>query len=170
MGSFSRYLAESGPVGKRMGRTTYVHKNYVDRSGIPKDAHDRALKTLNKVHPGFDYTVVKHNAETGAVSFLHSPDWDTAHEPHIRDSMTVSADGTAKYNKPKSDPQIYHQKWAFVGDDYKGFDVERSKLRTKQYRAAVEKVKKATGDNTVSSKIGSKAYWEKNIVPHIEDK
>lgn len=168
MGGFRRYLQESSrKVGKTMGRSTYVHKDYVGQSDVPKDAHDKALKVLHKVHPGFDYTVVKHNAETGAISFLYSPDWDTAHEPHIHDSMTVSANGAAKYNKPKFDPQIYHQKWAFVGDDYKGFDVERSKRRTQQYRAAVEKVKAITGDSTVSSKIGTKSYWESNVVPHI---
>lgn len=177
MGSFKNYLLMSEAigyvspyvVGKHMCNTTYVHKDYVGRSRIPAEAHAKAKKALDAAHPNFDYNIVKHDAVTGHVSFLHSPDWDSAHEPHIKDSMLVKADGSTKYMGPKKDPQIYHQKWAFVGSDYKGFDVEQSKRRTQQYQAAIEKVKAATGDPRISSKIGQKSYWEKNIVPHITE-
>ena len=172
MKSFREYLAEADPrkPGKRIGGSTYVHKNYVGQSTIPRDVLDTATRSLHKNHPGFEHNIVKHNSGTGSVTFLHSPDWDDAHEPQIKHSVTVKADGTTRFNKPRKDPQIYHQKWAFVGDDYHGFDVERSKQRTKQYGRAVEQVKRATGDSKVSSKIGSKSYWDTHIAPHIEDK
>lgn len=168
MKTFKQLLTEERKIGKKMGTALYVHKDYVEQSAIPKDAHDAALSSLKKNFPDFKHTIVKHDTATGNTSFLHSPDWDTAHEPQIKDSVCVKSDGSCKYSKPKADPQIYHQKWAFGGDDYKGFDVERSKLRTKQYAKAVEHVKKTTGDSKVSSKIGTKSYWDREIVPHIE--
>jgi hypothetical protein len=169
MKTFLQIITEERKIGKKMGTALYVHKDYVGQSAIPKEAHEKALAVLHKNHPDFEHTIVKHDSANGNVSFLHSPDWDTAHEPHIKDSVCVKCDGTSKYSKPKADPQIYHQKWSFGGDDYKGFDVERSKKRTKQYMSAVDHVKKTTGDPRVSSKIGTKSYWEREVVPHIRE-
>lgn len=168
MKTFKQLLIEERKIGKKMS-DMYVHKDYVDKTSIPKDIYNNALSTLKKNHPDFSHTIVKHNPKNNNISFLHSPDWDTAHEPHIHDSVLVTPEGTSKYSAPKKEKQIYHQKWAFVGDDYKGFDVERSKLRTKQYQKAVDKVKQLKNDPTVSKKIGYKSYWDKEIVPHIED-
>lgn len=159
----------SRKIGKKMGNDMYVHKDYVHTTDIPHDVLNRAKEHLEKNHPNFDYTIIKHNKETNNVSFLKSPDWDTEHEPHIHDSVLVKQSGETKYMPPKKDKQIYHQKWQFVGDDYKGFDVERSKLRTKQYTNAINDLKQSTGDLSISKKIGSKSYWEQNIVPHIKE-
>lgn len=152
-----------------MGHDLYIHKDYVDQTNIPKDVLDNAKSILSTNHPEHNYTIVKHNKVTNNISFLHSPDWDIEHEPHIKDSVLVKPTGESTYSKPKKDPQIYHQKWTFVGDDYKGFDVERSKKRTKDYMKAVQKVKDSTGDPSVSKKIGYKSYWDREVVPHIEE-
>ena len=172
--TFRNFLSESAPVGKRMGDDLYVHKDYVEgHPGIPADIHAAATAALKKNHPefkpNFKHTIVKYNKKSKNISFLYSPDWDTAHEPHIKDSVLVKPDGTSKYSAPKKDPQIYHKKHEFVGADYKGFDIERSKKRQVQYSAAVEKVKKLNNDPKVSSKIGYKSYWDKEVVPHIKN-
>lgn len=156
-------------IGKRMGKDLYVHKDYISQTDIPKDVYDNAQKILKDKHPSHEYTIVKHNKDDNSISFLHSPDWNDSHEPYIKDSVKVHANGNTSYNKPKSDPQIYHQKWQFVGDDYKGFDVERSKLRTKQYQAAIDRYKQKTGDMNVSKRIGNKSFWEREIVPDITE-
>ncbi len=152
-----------------MGHDLYVHKDYVKNTTIPPDVYDKAKQSLELNHPGFEYNIVKHNKQTNNVSFLHSPDWDTTHEPHIKHSVHVKPNGDTKYMAPKKDPQIYHQKWQFVGDDYKGFDVERSKLRTKQYTKTINDLKTKTGDNSISKKIGTKSYWDREVVPHIKE-
>lgn len=169
MKSFVEFLSEERRIGKKMA-DYYVHKDYVDQSPIPKDVYNNALSALKKEHPDFEPTIVKHNPKNDNISFLHSPDWDSAHEPQIKDSVLVTPEGSTKYTAPKKEPQIYHQKWQFVGDDYKGFDVERSKRRTKQYQAAIEKKATDTGQPTkqISSRIGYKSYWDKEIVPHIQ--
>jgi len=169
MKSFITFLLEDKKVGKRMGDDLYVHKDYVEgHPDIPADVHASALSVLHKEHPDFTHTIVKYNKKSNNISFLHSPDWDTEHEPHIKDSVIVKPSGESKYFKPKADPNIYHKKHEFVGSDYKGFDVERSKRRQVQYTAAVEKVKKLKNDPNVSKKIGNRSYWQKEIVPHIE--
>jgi hypothetical protein len=169
MKSFKEFLLEDRAIGKKMGHDLYVHKNYVHQVAIPKDIHNSALIALHKNYPDFNYTIVKYNKLTNNSSFLNSPDWDTAHEPQIKDSVMITPEGGCKYTKPKKIPQIYHQKWAFVGDDYKGFDVDRSKLRTKQYQKAIVDIADKTGQPTkaISSRIGYKDYWDREIAPHI---
>lgn len=156
-------------IGKQMGHDLYVHKDYAKDTNISHDVLHNAKEHLSKNHPNFEYTIIKHNKQTNNVSFLHSPDWDSEHEPHIHHSVLVKPSGETKYMGPKKDPQIYHQKWQFVGDDYKGFDVNRSKLRTTQYTNAIDHLKQTTGDQSISKKIGTKSYWDKEVVPHIKE-
>jgi hypothetical protein len=169
MKSFKAFITESRVIGKKMGHDLYVHKDYTDN--IPKDVHDNALNLLHKEHPDFKHNIVKYNKKTNNISFLNSPDFDTEHEPHIHDSVIVKPEGTTKYIKPLKVPWIYHQKHEFVGDDYKGFDIDRSKKRAVQYKTAIQKVADEKGVPTkqISSRIGNRDYWKKEIVPHIKE-
>lgn len=168
--SFKTFLSEERKIGKKTPSDFYVHKDYVDKTNIPKDVYDKALAVVKKNYPDFHHTIVKHNAKTNDVSFLHSPDWNTAHEPTVGDSVKVTSTGEHKFRKTTASPQIYHQKWTMVGDDHKGFDVEKSKDRTKKYQTAIKKVADKTGQTTtdINRKTGFKNYWDKEIVPHIE--
>lgn len=154
--SFKEFLSESKSVGKRMGHDLYVHKS--QEYTLPQDELNKAKSHLPKDH---DYAIVKHNKKTGDFSFIKSHDWDSADEPTVGHSIKVSSDGGVKHTKQKSDPQIYHHKWQFVGDDYKGFDVDKSKERSKHWKSVVGVNKE------VSSRIGTKSYWDKEVVPKL---
>lgn len=157
--TFREFLFETRKVGKKMGHDLYVHKSY-ESYVLPHDELDKAKTYLPK---DFEYTAVKHNKKEGTFSFIHSPDFDTADEPTVGDSIKVHPSGHIKLTKQARDPKIWHNKWQWVGDDYKGFDVEKSKQRSKDWKAIVGVNKE------ISSRIGSKSYWEKNVVPNIKN-
>jgi hypothetical protein len=144
-------------VGKRMA-DIYVHRDHTEAAGLPQDALKRAKAHLPKDH---EYHIVKHNPKEGSFSFIHSPDFDTAHEPIAGKAIKVHADGKLTTTKQKADPQIYHHKWEMVPDDYKGFDVAASKARSKHWRGIVGT------DRAVSSRIGTKSYWDREVVPKL---
>ncbi|MEI6800871.1 MAG: DUF5824 family protein, partial [Pseudomonadota bacterium] len=145
-------------VGKRMGHDIYVHKNYTDLAGIPEDILSVAKEHLPQ---DFKYQIVKYNKQTNSLSFIQSPDFDSADEPIVGNAIKVSADGKTSITKQKTDPQIYHHKWEMVPDNYPGFDVNKSKKRSQNWRSVI-------GVNReVSSRIGTKSYWDREVVPRI---
>jgi len=140
-----------GGVGKKIGGALYVHRNYADLGG---DQVDRARGALPA---DFDYQVVKIDESNGNTTFIASPDFDTAAEPTVGNQILVKADGTTKPRQAGADPEIYHHKWLFVADDYRGFDVEESKSRSQDWiDLDIDK-----------SRIGRKSYWEDNVIPKI---
>lgn len=139
-------------VGKYIGGAVYVHRDYAD--SLPNDV----LQLASLLPVGLRFVVIKYNEINGNVSFIESADFDTADEPEVGDVATVSPEGSVRLRKRLSDPYIYHHKWLFVSDDYVGFDVERSKLRSILWTAfpAIDR-----------RRIGRKSYWEKEVVPLI---
>ncbi len=137
--------------GKKIGYTTYVHKLYFDT--LSRDELDERILTRAKeaLPYSFSYEIIKYNYDNGNVTFIYSPDWNTADEPIVGDAVLVKMNGSKKITKQKSNPQIYHHKWMFVADTYSGFDVERSKLRSKQY---------ANHPELDKAKMGYKSYWD----------
>ena len=73
------------------------------------------------------------------------------------DAYKVTEDGRITLTRQKTIPQIYHHKWLFVKDDYKGFDVEESKKRSIKWLSVSDKIN--------MSKIGYKNYWENEVLP-----
>jgi hypothetical protein len=146
--SFKQYLEEKVEVGKVMGHDHYIHKSY--DHVLPQDELNKAKGQLPK---DFEYTAIKHNKKEGSFSFIHSPDFDTAHEPTVGDSIKVHANGKSKLTKQSNPPKVWHHKHQWVKDDYTGFDVEESKKRSKEWKDKMG-VNKAE-----SSRIGSKTYW-----------
>jgi hypothetical protein len=140
-------------VGKEIGGAVYVHRRYQHLLG-PAVAEAAA-----RLPPGFDYTVVKLHRRTGVVSFIHSPDFDTADEPTVGDLYTVRPDGTVTLRRQPPDPYLYHHKWLFVADDYPGFEVAASKARSEEWLALPD---------IDRSRIGRRSYWTQIVLPRIE--
>lgn len=170
MKSFKSFITEikQQKIGKRMGNDLYVHRDYVSQSEIPNDLHEKAFKILKQHYPDFNHTIVKYNKNTNNISFLTTSDWDSASEPLVDHSIQVKADGAI--SKPRIVNQIYHKKHEFVGPDYTGFDIEKSKQREKAYTKTIQKLADSNGVSSryYSSRIGSPDFWNKEVVPHIK--
>lgn len=147
-------IKRSGNVGKRMGGDLYLHKQYADE--IDQDLYNDYKDKLPK---GFKYNILKYNKNNETISFINSPDFDTADEPIVGDSYKVSKNGIT-YTRQKNPPQIYHHKWLFVDDDYKGFDVDKAKERSRKWLMISDKIN--------MSKIGNKKYWDEEVLPLLE--
>jgi len=116
-------------IGKRIGDSIYAHRDYilvaVDdwKPALVPYLRD-AQKTITRLCPEHFYVVVKVRSN-GYVSFIASPDFDTAPEPISGDSCLVKPDGSVRFTPQASDPWVYHGKHLMVGTDYKGFDTTR---------------------------------------------
>jgi hypothetical protein len=167
--SFKGFLSEE-KVGKEIGGSVYLHKDYADNHPrIPKEELDKAKNTLSKKHSDHKYNIVRYGytgADKGSFSFIHSPDFDKSHEPISGNSVRVNPSGETKVSKQKADPQIYHHKHEFVGKDYKGFDVEKSKKRSQTYNPIINKLKEK--DPKIRSRMGTSSVWNKEVLPYIE--
>ncbi|QDT51701.1 hypothetical protein Pan258_57930 [Symmachiella dynata] len=140
-------------VGKEIGGNVYVHRFYESVLG-------ECLKEARGFLPNdFEYTVIKLNLMTKAVTFISSPDFDSADEPIVSRFIVVRADGTTLDRKQLADPYIYHHKWLMVKDCYTGFDVERSKRRSLLWLAL---------NDVDKSKIGRKSHWDKHVIPKLD--
>lgn len=140
-------------VGKVVGDCVYVHKSALSHSPVPADVLDSRSEALPE---NFDYQVVKWNKRTGDVSFIQSPDWDSAPEPTVGNSVKVDAEGQAKFRayNPEN-PQIYHHKYQFVEPDYQGFNVAESRQHAQEWEEL----------HPDKSRIGYKKYWEAEVLP-----
>ena len=111
--------------------------------------------------------VLKYNTKNDNITICEVSGWDTnqimtkeLHEPIIITTTKCVPISTGahsfywyidKTKRPKKQ-QVYHNKWQFVSEDYKGFDIEKSKERTKQWNS-IPNIKK------LKCKIGYKDYW-----------
>jgi len=141
-------------VGKEIGGAVYLHRDYAHLLGEPVQ---RALASLPA---GFDYAVVKYSLKSGVVSFVRSPDFDPAPEPAVGDVWTVSPEGRARLWQQGADPWIYHHKWLFVAEGYSGFNVERSRERSRRWLALA---------GVDRPRIGRRSYWDAWVVPRLFD-
>jgi hypothetical protein len=135
-------------AGKKIGDTFYMHRSVNNEKY--SELINKAIELLDK---NFDYEVLKINEKKKEISFIQSLDWNTAHEPIVGDSYKININ-THKITfckGRKNNPQIYHHKWMFVEDDYKGFDVEESKQRSKTWENS--------GIEFDRKKIGNSNYW-----------
>lgn len=170
MKTFLTYITEEKRIGKEIGGSVYLHKNYAENHPrIPSEELKKAQETLKEKHPNHQYNIIRYGytgADKGSFSFIHSPDFDTSSEPISGDSVRVNSDGNTKVTKQKTDPQIYHHKHEWVSPDYKGFDVEKSKKRSETYNPIIDKLKET--NPKIRSRMGTKSVWEKEVLPHIE--
>lgn len=139
-------------VGKLIGGYLYLHRNYVN--DLPNDMQHKVAEAEQALD-GFKYNVVKIGMNTNVVAFINSRDFDTAPEPTVGDYILVDLDrDTEKEGKSGA---IWHHKWLWVKDDYKGFDVDESYERSEKYLKM----------DIDFSRIGNKKFWEDNYAKRI---
>lgn len=139
-------------IGKRMGAKLYVHFSALTEADT---------QALNPIMPeGFEWNVVKLHEDTGAATFINSPDFDTADEPVVGDSILVKPGGELREMKAGDDPMIYHHKWQFVEETYEGFSVEESKARSAKWEAL---------EDVDRSRIGKRSFWRETVVPRLRE-
>ena len=139
-------------VGKEIGGAVYVHRQY--ESVLPAAVQNAKL-FLPK---DFAYTVIKYVLADDTVSFIESPDFDSADEPTVGNLYTIKNDGKASFRRKLTDPWIYHHKWLFVADDYAGFDAAASKLRSRQWLSL---------DDIDFQRIGKESFWTEHVVARL---
>lgn len=138
-------------VGKDIGGAIYLHRDYENH--IPnQEGLLRAKQVLDKNHPGFKYNALK--VAKDKFTFFNSPDFDTAHEPVAGNYITVSGDKS----KAGNTSQIWHHKWLWVKEGYRGFDVDASHRRSLAWLKI---------PNIDFARIGNKEFWESKYVPKI---
>jgi hypothetical protein len=166
MKTFCQFISEARErkIGKEIGGELYLHKDYEHL--LPQEELSKAKSFVPHEHLK-KYNVTRYNKKSGSFAFIHSPDFDSAHEPISGDSVKVDSDGATKLTKQKKDPQIWHHKWQWVGDDYKGFDVNQSKKRSNDWKPITDKMKEGE-DPMVMKKIGTQSYWEKNVLSKMK--
>jgi len=137
-------------IGKTVGSSVYVHRDY-ESLVVPARELARAKEIAGSRISG--YTCVRYNKRSKSIAFQFSPNFDTADEPIVGDTILVKADGNITVTPMGIDPMVWHHKWMWVGSDYEGFDVVASKKRSEQWKAYVRK--------SDLPKIGRKSYWDK---------
>ena len=141
---------------KKVLNNYYVHKsNYNELSETFRESEFHpyiaiAVAYCDKYFP--NYEVIKYDSQKQTISCIESPDWNTANEPIVGDSLVTNLiTGEVKIIKGRTkNPQIYHNKWMFVDESYTGFDVQAARERTKLWNSI---------DNIDKKRIGNQDYW-----------
>lgn len=153
-------------VGKRIGNSLYLHRSAV--RSIATDEQKALIIAARKSLPkGFPWVVVKIDTAASRVSFITSPDWDTADEPTVGDSIMVDMSrkpSTVKHRKATG--QVYHHKHMFVLPDYRGFDVYKSQKRSEFWQTHPAVKQMIDADPAFFKKIGNSDYWQ-NVLSAI---
>lgn len=151
---------------KKVGTCLYVHKsNRWELYNNKRTEKDREhMKCIITAMEGFFYyQVIKYDYKTRKLSLIQSLDWDKANEPTVGQSIIFDlsigkdlTDTPKKQIKARTkNPQIYHNKWMFVGSSYSGFDIDKAKQRTKEWNSI---------PNLDKKKIGNKDYWTQILI------
>lgn len=146
---------------KTVGTAHYVHHSNVNELAskyIPTITEHKNLYLLMfwMCDKHYDFDVIKY--DKGNLTFISSPDWDTANEPIVGTCYRWKANNWIVNDEvipPKitqNYKQIYHNKWQFVANDYKGFDIEQAKYRSKVWNSLAD-------IKSVKNKIGYKSFW-----------
>lgn len=106
-------------VGKDIGGGIYVHRKYAG-AVVPADLLKKAVECLPK---GFKYNAVVYNTIEYTIRFDEALNFDSAREPWPGNFIKIFPGGGMSKG---FSPSIWHHKWMWVRDDYKGFDVQRS--------------------------------------------
>ena len=100
--------------------------------------------------------IVKYDVKQHKLSLIESPNWNYTFEPFVGTSYVWNLNGNDsgyKVIQPrKTNPQIYHQRYLFVDQNYNGFDVEADFQRRKYYEQFLTKED--------VKRIGNYDYWK----------
>lgn len=145
---------------KKVGTCVYVHKSNLgeminkcfskeDLSYL-KNAFYKYIELEEELDAPIP-DIIKYDTKSHNMTFIHCPSWDELNEPIVGLSCCVHPDGIYKFTKGGT--KVYHHKWMFVADNYTGFDIQKSKERSKQIEA-IPNIK------SLKSKIGNVKFWE----------
>ena len=143
-------------VGKVIGGRIYLHRDYVDR--LPEalqNLYYAAAASMKVVAPEFTWNATAIDLKGDKVTLMEAPDFDTEPEPRVGVYWTVA---TGKPPKRGQTNQIWHHKWLWVDDDYKGFDVEESFRRSAKWLGF---------EDIPFSKIGKPELWQQFIAGRL---
>lgn len=145
---------------KKIGNIIYIHRTAIDI--LEKKEKQLVEECVKLIPKKFCYEIIKINLKKQEVSFIFSPNWDIAPEPFVGDSYKVNfKEKNILYSKSKrNNKQIYHHKWMFVKEDYKGFDIEKSKKRSILWENSDLQFDK--------KKIGNWNYWNEEVLSKLE--
>lgn len=88
--------------------------------------------------------------DDGVITLQHCPEFDRVQEPAVGVCITVTPRGEVSERLPNEDPLIWHHKWMWVRDSYRGFDVAASVARSLQWADIVPaKLKSVIGQRSV---------------------
>ena len=139
-----------GIVGKPMMEYVYFHRNYINK--FPQ-WQVNIVEKMSKLPNDFKFNTIRYNTKTNVVTFINSPDFDSADEPISGDNYTVDNDGNLKFYKQPANPTVWHNKWLWVIDDYPGFDVTKAKERSVFWN------KHLPNEPGIKKRIGSSTFW-----------
>ena len=139
----SRIWYSKYSVGKAIGSKLYVHKDYADMA-IPKHIYEKAKELLYKYEPGLSFNCLCYDTKTpNIIRFDEAPNFDSAREPRPGIMWTVDVsrihEGERCYRVSYSDA-IWHHKWMWVKEDYKGFDVQENYEWSKLWLSKLDEV------------------------------
>ena len=133
-------------VGKEIGGKIYLHKNYFHKVISP----DLFLKAASLLPYGFVFNcLVINRKRPNIVRFDEAPDFDTSREPHP--GRIIEVDVSSLEIRETYSDYIWHHKWMWVSDDYKGFDVNASYEWSKKWTSVI------------SHPSGSKRIWDAQL-------
>lgn len=142
-------------VGKAIGGSIYLHRSY-HSDVIPDEDYDQAVAYLEDAgYNEEDFNCIRWDVAKGSISFQEAPDFDTAREPVVGDFVTVDY-STGKIKKGHSD-YIWHGKWLWVRNDYRGFNVRKSWEWSKKWMSTLTETADGNGVgrwNTQLKKFG----------------
>lgn len=144
---------------KKVVYSIYVHKSNLKELErlIGQDDLESILKISKYLPEHFSYDIIKFDTKNRKVSFINSDKWDEEREPIVGDSYSTYL-SNINLKLYRSRGQIYHHKWMFVSDDYKGFNIEESKKWSELWESKVAKNEK--------NKIGYRDKWHEILLKY----
>ena len=135
---------------KKVGTSLYVHVSNIGELG---EKIEKIVEERKKMIDDFKYHVIKFDTDTENVTFIECEEFDKKHEPMVGRQYLTKKNGEKKIMPSKG--QVYHKKYAFVNENYTGFDIEAEKKRAELY----DELMKKHEDKRIKSKIGYKKKW-----------
>lgn len=127
-------------VGKQVGSRLYVHRNYANEV-IPNNILKIAANKLKEIYPTFKFNSIMWDKTANIIRFDESPDFDTAREPHVGKYIAIFPNGNFREGYSNN---IWHHKWLWVKDNYRGFNVEESKKWSEWWISKLQGIAKGT--------------------------
>lgn len=143
------YKGEEFPVGKVLSSNdVYVHKDYANDH--MKELEEKGKKYLPE---GFKYNCLMYNPKSpDIIRFDEAPGFDKEREPFVGRYIKVDTKEGKVIDEGNS-KAIWHGKWQWVGNDYKGFDVREAYEWQRRWASTLNEIAKG----------GSLPAWNKQL-------